>query len=249
MTDSGLVGRTALVTGGAAGVGRAVVAALVARGASVISVDRDAHQAIEGAEAVQLDVTDEAALCDVIAGSPEPIGVLVNNAAYYRERAGLEFATPEWDAMFAVVARAPFVATREVTRRLRQAGSPGAVVNVSSIAGKIAFAGQADYCAAKAALLGFTRAAALDLAAHGITVNAVVPGTVDTPMIARVISDLAGHAGISDAEQRARMIAGIPLGRMQQPEEIAAAIVFLASNAARAITGVSLTVDGGLTRD
>jgi NAD(P)-dependent dehydrogenase (short-subunit alcohol dehydrogenase family) len=247
--DMELVGRTALVTGGARGVGRALVEALAAEGAHVYSVDRDAHDAPDGAESVRLDVTDETALSDLIAQTPAPVQVLVNNAAYYRERQGLDFATDEWDAMFAVVARATFVATREVTRRLREAGLPGAIVNISSVAGKFAFAGQADYCAAKAAVLGFTRAAALDVAADGITVNAIVPGTVDTPMISAVIDDLAGHAGISPDEQRARLVAGIPIGRMQLPEEIAAGAVFLASTAARAITGESLTIDGGLTRD
>ena len=114
--------------------------------------------------------------------------------------------------MFAIIVRATFVATREVSRRLREAGLPGAVVNISSIAGKTAFATQADYCAAKAAVLGFTRGAALDLAPHGITVNAICPGTVDTPMIATVITDLARSLGVSEPEMRDRLIAGIPLG-------------------------------------
>ncbi len=247
--DMQLVGRTALVTGGASGVGRAVVEGLVAQGGEVLSVDRAAHEAPPGARAVQLDVTDEAALVELIGSTPEPVAVLVNNAAFYRERPGLDFTTDEWDTMFAVVARAAFVTTREVSARLRSAGQPGAVLNVSSVAGKFAFPGQADYSAAKAAVLGFTRGAALDLAAHDITVNAVVPGTVDTPMIAAVIDDLAGHAGISTDEQRDRLIEGIPIGRMQRPEEIAAGVVFLASTWARAITGESLTIDGGLTRD
>ena len=133
--------------------------------------------------------------------------------------------------------------------QLRADGLPGAIVNISSIAGKVAFATQADYCAAKAAVLGFTRGAALDLAPHGITVNAICPGTVDTPMIATVISDLARNQGVSEPEMRDRLIAGIPLGRMVQPADIAAGVVYLASTGARAITGESLTIDAGLTRD
>ena len=245
----GLVSSQALVTGAAGGVGKAIVEALVEAGANVLSVDRDPHEAPYGATAVQLDVTDESGLSALIAGSAEPIGVLVNNAAYYRERPGLDFPTSEWESMFAVVARAAFITTREVSNRLRASGSSGSVVNISSIAGKMAFAGQADYCAAKAAILGFTRGAALDLARHDITVNAIAPGTVDTPMIEAVIGDLAGHAGISPSEQRHRLIEGIPMGRMQQPSEIAAGVVFLASMGARAITGETLTIDGGLTRD
>ena len=244
-----LVSKHALVTGSARGVGRAIVEALVAEGAHVLSVDREVHEAPTGATAVVLDVTDEAGLVSLIAEASDPIGVLVNNAAFYRERPGLDFTTSEWDAMFAVVARATFVTTREVTRRLRAEGLPGAVINISSVAGKIAFPGQADYSAAKAAVLGFTRGAALDVARDGITVNAIAPGTVDTPMIEAVISDLAGHAGISETEQRDRLIEGIPIGRLQQPEEMAAGVVYLASMGARAITGSCLTIDGGLTRD
>lgn len=246
---AGLVGEVALVTGAARGIGRACAEALVAAGATVIAADIAGQDPLPGGRTVTLDVTDEAALTALIAASDPPVAILVNNAAIYRERPGLDFPTEEWDRMFAIVARATFVATREVARRLREAGLPGAIVNVSSVAGKFAFPTQADYCAAKAAVLGFTRGAALDLAPHGITVNAVCPGTVDTPMIAAVIRDLAGHAGIAEAEQRARLVAGIPIGRMQRADEIAAGVVFLASSAARAITGESLTIDGGLARD
>ncbi|MFN8623815.1 MAG: SDR family NAD(P)-dependent oxidoreductase [Chloroflexota bacterium] len=239
----------ALVTGAARGIGRAIAEALVEAGAHVIAVDLAPQAPLPGGRTETLDITDEAALVALIAAQEPPIGILVNNAAICRERPGLDFATEEWDRMFAIVARSTFVATREVSKRLRGAGLPGAVVNISSVAGKFAFPTQADYCAAKAAVLGFTRGAALDLAPHGITVNAICPGTVDTPMIANVITDLAGHAGISEAEQRQRLIAGIPIGRMQRPDEIAAGVVFLASVGARAITGESLTIDGGLARD
>ena len=244
-----LVSRHAMVTGAARGVGRAIVEALVAEGAHVLSVDRDEHEAPPGATAVQLDVTDEPGLVKLIAETPEPVGVLVNNAAYYRERPGLDFPTSEWDDMFSVVARAAFITTREVTARLRATRTAGAVINISSIAGKIAFPGQADYSAAKASILGFTRGAALDVARDDITVNAIAPGTVDTPMIEAVITDLAGHAGITRDEQRHALIEGIPIGRMQRPDEIAAGVVYLASMGARAMTGSVLTIDGGLTRD
>ena len=246
---SRLVGGTALVTGAAQGIGRAVAEALAAAGAHVIAADVAEQTPLPGGRTVTLDVTDEAALVAVIRDADPPIAILVNNAAIYRERPGLDFPTEEWDRMFAIVARATFIATREVSRRLREADLPGAVINISSVAGKFAFPTQADYCAAKAAVLGFTRGAASDLAGHGITVNAICPGTVDTPMIATVISDLAGHSGITTAEQRERLIAGIPIGRMQRPDEIAAGVVFLASLGARAITGESLTIDGGLARD
>lgn len=244
-----LVSTQALVTGAARGIGRAIAEALVAAGAHVIAVDLADQAPLPGATLVRLDITDEAALTALIADAQPPIGIVVNNAGIYRERAGLDFSTDEWDRMFAIIVRATFVTTREVSRRLREAGLPGAVVNISSIAGKTAFATQADYCAAKAAVLGFTRGAALDLAPHGITVNAICPGTVDTPMIATVITDLARSQGVTEPEMRDRLIAGIPLGRMVQPSDIAAGVVYLASTGARAITGESLTIDAGLTRD
>lgn len=244
-----LVSTQALVTGAARGIGRAIAEALVAAGAHVIAVDLADQAPLPGATLVRLDITDEAALTALIADAQPPIGIVVNNAGIYRERPGLDFSTDEWDRMFAIIVRATFVTTREVSRRLREAGLPGAVVNISSIAGKTAFATQADYCAAKAAVLGFTRGAALDLAPHGITVNAICPGTVDTPMIATVITDLARSQGVTEPEMRDRLIAGIPLGRMVQPSDIAAGVVYLASTGARAITGESLTIDAGLTRD
>jgi NAD(P)-dependent dehydrogenase (short-subunit alcohol dehydrogenase family) len=244
-----LVSTQALVTGAARGIGRAIAEALVAAGAHVIAVDLADQTPLPGATLVRLDITDEAALTALIAAAEPPIGIVVNNAGIYRERPGLDFSTDEWDRMFAIIVRATFVTTREVSRRLREAGLPGAVINISSIAGKTAFATQADYCAAKAAVLGFTRGAALDLAPHGITVNAICPGTVDTPMIATVITDLARTQGVSEPEMRDRLIAGIPLGRMVQPSDIAAGVVYLASTGARAITGESLTIDAGLTRD
>ena len=244
-----LVAGTALVTGTARGIGRAIAEALVTAGADVIAVDLAEQPPLPGARTVTLDITDEAALVALIAAQDPPIGILVNNAGIYRERPGLDFSTDEWDRMFAIIVRATFVASREVSRRLRDAGRPGAIVNISSIAGKVAFATQADYCAAKAAVLGFTRAAALDLAPHGITVNAICPGTVDTPMIATVITDLARANGIPESEMRERLIAGIPLGRMVKPEDIAGGVIYLASDSARAITGESLTIDAGLTRD
>jgi NAD(P)-dependent dehydrogenase (short-subunit alcohol dehydrogenase family) len=246
---TGLVAGTALVTGAAQGIGRAIAEALVEAGALVIAADIAPQTPLAGARTLTLDVTDEAGLAALIAAEDPPIGILVNNAAIYRERPGLDFPTEEWDRMFAIVARSTFVATREVSRRLRERRLPGAIINISSVAGKFAFPTQADYCAAKAAVLGFTRGAALDLARHDITVNAICPGTVDTPMIANVIGDLARAGGITEAEQRERLMAGIPIGRMQRPDEIAAGVVFLASMGARAITGESLTIDGGLARD
>jgi NAD(P)-dependent dehydrogenase (short-subunit alcohol dehydrogenase family) len=245
-----LVGETALVTGGAQGIGRACVLALVAAGCRrVVSADLRDHEPAPGAEPLVLDVADPDAVRKAFAGMPEPVRILVNNAGIYSARDGLAIETRAWLRTFDVIAHGTFYCTREAAARLVAEGLEGAIVNIASIAGKRGFPMQADYCAAKAAVLGFTRAAALDLAPHGVTVNAVCPGTVDTPMMDRVVADLAAAFGRTEAEQRAAMAREIPIGRMQRPDEVAAAVVYLASALARAVTGEALVVDGGQTRD
>jgi NAD(P)-dependent dehydrogenase (short-subunit alcohol dehydrogenase family) len=244
-----LVGDVALVTGAARGIGAAAVRALVDSGAFVYSADLLEHDPGPGAQAVLLDVADSGAVDRLVAGVDQPIRVLVNNAGVYNGRRGLEISDEEWSRTFAVITGGTFYCTRAVVRRLLAAGIPGAIVNISSIAGKRAFADQADYCAAKAAVLGFTRAAALDLATRGITVNAICPGTVATPMIERVVVEMAAQGDRTPDEVRRQIIGQVPIARMQTPEEIAAGVVFLASTGARAITGEALMIDGGQTRD
>jgi NAD(P)-dependent dehydrogenase (short-subunit alcohol dehydrogenase family) len=244
------MGDVALVTGGARGIGRACAEALVAAGCRrVIAADVAPHEPASGAEALVLDVSQPEAVRETFATFVDPIQILVNNAGVYAARDGLGIETADWLRTFDVIAHGTFYCTREAAARLVGAGLPGAIVNIASIAGKRGFPMQADYCAAKAAVLGFTRAAALDLAPYGITVNAICPGTIETPMMDRVVADLAAVAGRTEEEQRAAMARDIPIGRMQRPDEIAAGVVFLASLQARAITGEALTIDGGLTRD
>jgi NAD(P)-dependent dehydrogenase (short-subunit alcohol dehydrogenase family) len=245
-----LVADTAAVTGAARGIGRACVEALRAAGCGrVYALDLVEHEPPAGAEAVVVDVADATAVDSFFAEIDHPVGILVNNAGIYRARDGLEITDAEWRRTFDVIVHGTFYCTRAAARRLVAEGRPGTIVNISSIAGKQGFAMQADYCAAKAAVLGFTRAAALDLAPRNITVNAICPGTIDTPMMDQVVADLAATFGRSDADQRVAMAQTIPIGRMQQPSEIAAGVVFLASEPARAITAEALTIDGGLTRD
>jgi NAD(P)-dependent dehydrogenase (short-subunit alcohol dehydrogenase family) len=244
-----LVGSTALVTGAARGIGAATVRALVDAGAHVYSCDIVDHEPGAGAQETRLDVADSAAWDRVVAEAPDPITILVNNAGVYAERDALEIADDDWRRTFDVIAHGTFYGTRAVVRRLLAEGRAGAIVNIASIAGKRAFPGQADYCAAKAAVLGFTRAAALDLAARDITVNAICPGTVATPMIEQVIVQVAAAQGRTHDDVRAQIVGQVPIGRMQTPEEIAAGVVFLASTGARAVTGEALMIDGGQTRD
>ena len=244
-----LVGDVALVTGAGRGIGRACVEALVAAGAHVYSADIAPHDAPPGAETLVLDVSSSVAVDSVISGVPRAIQIVVNNAGIYGARAGLEISDADWQRTFDVIASGTFYCTRAVVRRLLLDGKPGAVINISSIAGKRAFADQADYCAAKAAVLGFTRAAALDLATRDITVNAICPGTVATPMIEAVVRDTAAQGNRSEEDVRRQIVGQVPIGRMQTPEEIAAGVVFLASNGARSITGEAMMIDGGQTRD
>lgn len=245
-----LVGDTALVSGAARGIGKACVEALLRAGcARVYSVDLAAHEVPDGAIAVACDVADVDSVDALVDRADDRIAILVNNAGIYEARDALEISDEAWRRTFDVIVNGTFYFTRAVARRLIADHAPGAVINISSIAGKRAFPMQADYCAAKAAVLGFTRAAALDLAPHRITVNAICPGTINTPMIHQVITDLALVNGISDDEQRDALLRDIPIGRMQEPEEIAAGVVYLASNGSRAVTGEALTIDGGLSRD
>jgi 3-oxoacyl-[acyl-carrier protein] reductase len=239
-----------MVTGASQGIGRACVDALLGAGATTVySVDITEHEPPRGATAVQLDVADENAVANFVDTVPEPVQILVNNAGIYGFRDGLDIETSAWRRTFDVNVLGVFLMSRFVSARLIAQGLPGAIVNISSIAGKRGFPNQADYCASKAAVIGFTRAASLDLAGRGITVNSVAPGTIDTPMMAKVVADLQNLTGLSAAEQRAALVKDIPIGRMQRPEEIAGAVRFLASCDARAITGETVTVDGGLTRD
>lgn len=244
-----LVGGVALVTGAARGIGRACAEALAAAGATVHSADTTEHDGAPGIVPVVLDVTDSAAVDRVLEGLDPPAQILVSNAGVYAGRDGLAISDDDWRRTFAVIADGTFHGTRAAVGILLRRGLPGAVVNIASIAGKRGFAGQADYCAAKAAVIGFTRAAALDVAAHDITVNAICPGTIATPMIEQVIRDVARSGGSTEDEVRRAIIGQVPIGRMQAPEEIAAAVVFLASTAARSITGESWVIDGGQTRD
>lgn len=246
---NGLIGDVALVTGGARGIGRACVEALAEAGAFVYSADVKEHDPPKGAESVILDVSDSVAVNKLVERASRPIQVLVNNAGIYRARAGLEIADDEWQRTFDVIAGGTFYCTRAVAGRLLREAKAGAIVSIASIAGKRGFPDQADYCAAKSAVLGFTRAAALDLATRDITVNAINPGTVATPMIEAVIRDTAAQSGRTEDAVRAQIVGQVPIARMQTPEEIAAGVVFLASKAARGITGETLAIDGGQTRD
>ncbi|MFJ6900600.1 SDR family NAD(P)-dependent oxidoreductase [Streptomyces hokutonensis] len=243
-----LIGSTVLVTGAAGGIGRAIVDAMLDAGArTVIAWDR----APLDHDAVTFHRVDLAVAADVqkaLDELPATPSIVVNAAAFYASRPDFNVATEDFCRTLEVNLVSPFVIQRDIARRLLADQQQGAFINIASVAGKHGFSNQADYASSKAGLIGLTRAAALDLAPL-ITVNAIAPGTVDTPMIAQVIEDVAAKTGLSLEAQRAAFIDSIPTRRMQQPSEIAAAVLFLATTAARSITGEVINVDGGTTRD
>jgi NAD(P)-dependent dehydrogenase (short-subunit alcohol dehydrogenase family) len=244
-----LAGSSALVTGGAQGIGLGIAAKLIELGAGVVLLDvngpaaRDAAAtvnadagerhavAVEGSVAVADDVAAALDAADGAFGTPQ---LLVNNAGIARLALIVDCDEEQWDATFDVHMKGTFLCTQAFARRLQDARLPGAVVNLSSVNHAAATEGAADYCAAKAAISQFTKVAALELAPYGIRVNAIAPGGTLTPMAE------------AHARMREEFVARTPLGRFGEVADIADAAAFLLSEEARWITGVTLAVDGGL---
>jgi len=240
-------GKIVLVTGGGNGIGRASSRAFAAAGARVAVIDRDGAAAERVAGEIsnraswhQLDVADGEAfakLANAIAAREGGIDVLVNAAGTITRQTIAAMPATDWDRIMAVNLRGPFNGTQAVIPHLKQRGG-GAIVNIASIAGRrISFGGGANYSASKAGLLGFTRHAAYELAPDKIRVNAVCPGPTATGF---------GGGEIPSAEKKAERATKIPMGRMVEPEDIADAVLFLASDLARMVTGIALDVDGGV---
>ncbi len=237
-------GRVALVTGGASGIGAATARALAQEGARVVVVDLDRERGAAvatacGGELAVTDVADAAALTATVARAAAAHGrldILVSNAFAAAAGPIAQLEPAAWERTLAVTLTPAFTALRAALPHLR---GGGAVVHVASVSGLAGDRGLAAYNAAKAGLVNFTRAAALEVAAAGVRVNAVCPGLVDTPALARAL----GRA----PERAAALGAAVPLGRLGRPEEIAHAILFLASDEASYVTGTTLVVDGGLT--
>ena len=239
-------GRAACVTGGAGGIGRAVAAALAAEGARVVVADIDAEAAgrvaseIEGAVAIGVDVSTSAGAAAMVERSVSAFGgchVLVNAAGIVHKARFLELAEADWDRMLDVNLKSAFLCTQAAARHMAGHGG-GAVVNITSIAAEQANPLAPHYAAAKGGLKMLTVAAAVALAKHGVRVNAVGPGLVETPLTA---------ARLADPEVRATSLDRVPLGRFGKPADIVAAVLFLASDRSAYVTGQSLYVDGGWT--
>jgi 3-oxoacyl-[acyl-carrier protein] reductase len=238
--------RVALVTGASRGIGRAIARHLARQGANVVAAARgenarpvaDEIVASGGrAEAIALDVTEDGMAEAAVSGVLERHGrfdILVNNAGIARDQLMLRMKREDWDAVLGTNLTAAFALTQAALKpMIRQRG--GRIISVSSVVGQAGNAGQANYAASKAGLIGFTKAVALEVASRGITANVVAPGLVETDMT-REIADKA----------REQWESKIPLRRLGTPDDIAAAVCFLASDEASYITGQVLAVNGGM---
>ena len=244
-----LAGKLALVTGGGRGIGAACARALTAAGAKVVvtgrtRADLDAvAKEIDGL-ALVCDVADRASLDAMLGQLPGRIDVLVNNAGI-AESAPLEKTTDElWDRILEIDATAPFRLVRALVPAMVEAGW-GRVVNIASNAGVSGYGYSAAYCAAKHALVGFTRALAIDLARTGVTINALCPGWVRTQMSDEAVARIAAKTGRSTDDARKALEVMSPQRRMIEPDEVAHAAVMLCADGSRGIHGQTIVIDGG----
>ena len=241
-----LAGRVAVVTGASRGIGRAIAARLAAQGATVVAAARGENAAgtvgeitAAGgkAEVAAVDVSDAAAIDALVRGALERHGridILVNNAGITKDQLMLRMKRDDWDSVIATNLTGAFALTQAVLKpMIRQKG--GRIICISSVVGQSGNAGQANYAASKAGIIGFAKAVAQEVASRNITVNVVAPGLIETDMT-RAITETA----------RDELASKIPLKRFGTPDDIAAAVCFLASDEAAYITGQVLAVNGGM---
>jgi len=249
-----LDGRIAVVTGGARGIGRGISEVLAARGATVTVADVDLAEArtvaaeLGGAEAMALDVTNEASVRGVVHDVIESFGhldILVNNAGVSRSIPFVDIDEAEWDRVFDINVKGVYRACRAVVPHMMERRY-GKIVNISSMVGKEAIPLFVHYSASKFAVLGITQGLAKEMAPYDVNVNAVCPGVVRTPLWEPLLDQLSETKGISRDEAFQEFIAGIPLGRPQDPADIGEVVAFLASDRARNMTGQGINVTGGM---
>ncbi len=242
-----LENQIAVVTGAGRGIGRAIALKFAAEGADIVCISRTAENSARVADEVRVlgrkawaqavDVADAKAVADCgerILGETGRVDILVNNAGVTRDGLLMRMSEQDWDTVLDTNLKGAFLFTKAFARSFIKQRS-GRVINVSSIIGLIGNAGQCNYAASKAALIGFTKSVARELASRGITVNALAPGFIETDMTADLDEDVRGA-----------VLQKIPLNSFGQPDDIANAALFLAGAAARYITGQVLSVDGGM---
>jgi 3-oxoacyl-[acyl-carrier protein] reductase len=242
-----LDGSVALVTGATRGIGRAIAETLARDGATVVgtatsdegaaSIAAFLQTAPGGGQGMKLDVTDSKAVSETIADIQVRLGeitILVNNAGIARDNLLVRMKDDEWDAILDTNLKSAYRLSKAVLRGMMKARH-GRIINIGSVVGVSGNAGQTNYAAAKAALIGFTKSLAQEVGSRQITVNCVAPGFIDTAMTRSL-----------DQAQRAKLIEHIPLGRLGSPQDVAHAVAFLASAGAAYITGATLHVNGGM---
>jgi 3-oxoacyl-[acyl-carrier protein] reductase len=243
-----LSGKVALVTGASQGIGESIAKALAGAGAQVVVAARredkasSVAQAIAAggglAEALRLDVADPASVAAAFKAVVEKHGkldVLVNNAGITDDGLILRMSKDSWDKVIATDLTGVFLCAQEAAKTMLKKRVAGRIINITSVVGLMGNPGQTNYAAAKAGVVGFTKALAREIGSRGITVNAVAPGYIETSM-----------TDVLSEEQRKALVGQIVLGRLGTPEDVAAAVVFLASDAAAYVTGTTLNVSGGL---
>ena len=250
-----LEGRTAVVTGGASGIGRAIAERFAHEGATVVIADRAIDAAEEVAEtvgrdafAVELDVTSMSSIetmIHVIVSRTRAIDVLVNNAGLFEMTPLLQVQEANFDRLFDVNVKGLFFTMQRVAQHMIDARRRGVIINVASQAGRVGEAHSLVYAATKATVISITRSAALALIGNDIRVNAIAPGVVDTPMWTRVDELYARQEGWLPGEKTRRVRDSIPIGRLATPAEIAGTAVFLASSDADYLVGQTIDVNGG----
>jgi 3-oxoacyl-[acyl-carrier protein] reductase len=239
-----LDGKAALVTGASGGIGAAIARGLHAQGAAVVlsGTRREALDELAGELGARVHVCTadlrEVAAADELVANAEaaagPLSILVNNAGMTRDRLALRMKEEDWQTVLDVDLSAPFRLARAAIKSMLKRRT-GRIIQISSVVGATGNPGQANYAAAKAGLVGMSKSLAQEVGSRGITVNVVAPGFVDTAMTEML-----------DAAQRERLVAAIPLGRMGRPEDVAGAVIYLATDEAGWISGATLHVNGGM---
>jgi glucose 1-dehydrogenase len=245
-----LTGKVAIVTGAGSGIGTAIAQALSDAGASVCinyfgayEADAKAHAGrLPHAIAVSADVSDPASVAAMVEETTKELGapsILVNNAGVEHTMPLLDIELADWQRVLAIDLTGAFCCLQAVARSMRDTGTGGSIVNISSIHEDVAFPGFSSYCAAKGGLRMLMRNAAVELAPHKIRINNVAPGAIATPI---------NKATLADPAKVATLQRIIPLARLGEPDEVAQVVVFLASDAASYVTGSTYYVDGGMVR-